>query len=304
MTVVETVLGHPTVERLSRRALRGRLRVLAYHRVPDAAAFRAHLEHLAANYHVVSGEQVLDSVRSGRPLASDAVWITFDDGRRDVVQRGMPELTRLGLSATLFVCPGLVESGRPFWWSVVEAALADGPLEFEGRTWTDRKLVTHLKTVADGERRAFVDGLGSPPVDADDVSVSTDEISAWLDAGLEIGNHTWDHPCLDQCPADVQTAQIVDAHEALTALLGRHPLLFAYPNGDFTPVATAALRDAGYEIALNFDHRVARAGEDPLMMSRLRIDSDIGLDRARSIFGGGHSAVFSARNALRARLGR
>lgn len=299
MSITESVLGHPLVEAASIRLTGRGPRVLAYHRVPDRTAFRRHLEHLADRYEVVSGERVLDALRGGPALAHNAVWITFDDGRRDVVENGLPELTRLGLPATLFVCPGLVESGRPFWWTEVEQALAQGPVEFEGRTWSDRELVVRLKSVNDHVRRDFVAGLAAAPVDPVDVSVSPAEMTTWLDAGLEIGNHTWDHPCLHQCAPEAQVAQIRDAHDALAERLGRHPRIFAYPNGDSTSVARTALQDAGYEIALRFDHRVARPGEDPLMMSRLRVDSDVPLDRARSIFGGAHSAVFGARAAVR-----
>ncbi len=54
--------------------------------------------------------------RSGRRRAKRArVAITFDDGYRGALRHGIEELTRRGLPATVFVCPGLLD-GHAFWW--------------------------------------------------------------------------------------------------------------------------------------------------------------------------------------------
>lgn len=302
MSRVDAVLGAPVVEQVWRRALPRRLRVLAYHGVPDPAAFRRHLDHLASGYRVVSGAQVADALATGDRLPDRAVWITFDDGRPDVVEHGLPELRRRDMPATLFVCGGLIDGPSPFWWSTVEAALAAGPVEFDGRTWTDRRLVTHLKTVDDGRRRRFLADL--PPSSAVDTSVGRDHLREWLDAGLEVGNHTWDHPCLDTCEPAEQRRQILEAHTFLTDLLELPPTLFAYPNGDVTDAAKSALREAGYAVALAFDHRLADLSADRYQMSRFRIDSDAPDDRLRAILGGAHSAFFHARAGVRRVAGR
>ena len=239
---------------------------------------------------------------AGGTLPDRSVWITFDDGRPDVVEHGLPELCRRGMPATLFVCGGLVDGPSPFWWSTVEAALADGPVEFGGRTWTDRRLVTHLKTIEDGRRREFLELLA--PTGAIDTSVGRAHLEQWLDAGLEVGNHTWDHPCLDRCDTSEQRHQILKTHTYLTGLLGAPPTLFAYPNGDVTGAAKSALREAGYALALAFDHRLADLSADRYEMSRLRIDSDAPDDRFRAILSGAHSAFFHARAGLRRVVGR
>lgn len=302
MSRTDSFLGAPAVERVWTRALPRRLRVLAYHGVPDPSAFGRHLAHLTSSYHVVSGAQVAAALDAGAGLPDRAVWITFDDGRPDVVENGLPELGRFGMPATLFVCGGLVDGPSPFWWSIVEGALVDGPLEFDGRTWTDRRLVTHLKTVEDRRRRDFVEGLA--PSGAIDTSVGRAHLATWIDAGLEVGNHTWDHPCLDRCDPLEQRRQIVESHDRLAGVLGHAPTLFAYPNGDVTAAAKAALREAGYQLALAFDHRLADLAGDRFEMSRFRVDSNAPIDRFRAILGGAHSAFFHARSGVRRVVGR
>jgi peptidoglycan/xylan/chitin deacetylase (PgdA/CDA1 family) len=302
----DRLLGAPPIGAAFAAATARRLRILAYHGVPDPATFRAHLDHLRSRYRPVSGAQVAAAFSGGPALPPRAVWVTFDDGRADVVDDGLPELRRAGVPATLFVCPGLIEERRPFWWDIVTGSLdAAGAYEYEGRTWTDRGLVTRLKQVPDPERRRVLADLESRTPDAGDRDrvLTRGQLDEWLAAGHEIGNHTWDHPCLDQCEPEEQAAQVARAHEALTAMTGTAPTLFAYPNGDWADAAERELRRLGYGIGLLFDHRLAAPSQQPLRLSRLRIDSDAPPRRTTAIVSGAHSTLFQARRAVSERRG-
>jgi peptidoglycan/xylan/chitin deacetylase (PgdA/CDA1 family) len=122
-----------------------------------------------------------------------------------------------------------------------------------------------------------------------------DELGLLQDAGVEIGNHTWTHPCLDRCSDDVLRAEIRKAHLALTDVLGRPPRAFAYPNGNWDLRAERELERLGYGAAFLFDHRLARLPADPLRLSRLRVSSDTSLDRLATIISGLHPALHRAR---------
>jgi hypothetical protein len=56
--VATRALGNPGVERIFARLTARRLRVLAYHRIADPAAFARQLDHLAERYALVSGSTV------------------------------------------------------------------------------------------------------------------------------------------------------------------------------------------------------------------------------------------------------
>lgn len=300
---VVRVLGSPPVASVARRLGARRLRVLAYHDVTDARAFRAQLEQLCEWFTPVSGAAVADALAGGRPLPERAVWVTFDDGRPGVVRVAKPELDRLGVPATLFVCPGAVEDGSPYWFDVVAAAASlPGGLEVGSRRWTDATLVTHLKSVPDEERREVarraIAALERAGVRAPR-QLTVDELHDWVASDRELGNHTWDHPCLDRCTPDEQRRQLLDAHGWLTGLLGRPPTLFAYPNGDWTPDAEAVLAGAGYAVAALFDHHVVGRRPAPLRLSRLRVDASVPPVRFRAIVTGAHSAVFGAASRVR-----
>jgi peptidoglycan/xylan/chitin deacetylase (PgdA/CDA1 family) len=289
------VLGSSAVSTVARSVTRHQLRVLAYHGVNDPVAFERQITHLTESYQPVSASRVIAAASGHAPLPDRAVWVTFDDGRPDVIEHAMPILSRHRVPAALFVVAGLVDSTEPFWWEVVEQAVATGAA-------TDRSTLARLKRTPDADRRAEVAKLRQK-VETLDVQVRTrqltsDDLRAWLTAGNDVGSHSWDHPCLDQCSPDAQAGQIRRAHEFLTELVGDPPGLFAYPNGNFAGPVDVELRRLDYRVGLLFDHRLADVGRDPLQMSRLRVDSQADLPRFRAIVSGGHSALYRSQQRV------
>src|SRR5262245_24940 len=57
-------------------------------------------------YEVVDLGRVARCLSAGEPLPSKWVALTFDDGYRSVITVALPELRRLGFSATVFVTTG------------------------------------------------------------------------------------------------------------------------------------------------------------------------------------------------------
>jgi peptidoglycan/xylan/chitin deacetylase (PgdA/CDA1 family) len=299
------ILGHPWMERTSARVTARHLRIVAYHGIPDPAVFARQLDHIRTRYAPVSGAAVARAVELGGGLPSRAVWVTFDDGRPDAVDVALPLLVRRQIPATLFVCPGVVGTTEPFWWDVVESAVRLGvEPELDGRRWSDPKtLVRRLKTLSDRKRRAFVAELRCA-LDAHrgcaSVQLSVDQLREWVSHDYEVGNHSWDHPCLDRCTPSEQEWQVMRAHEGLRDLLGRRPDLFAYPNGNWASETDRVVRRLGYRVALLCDHRLVGDRPDRFRLSRLRVDSDASLPRTRAILSGAHPAAFHAAGRITA----
>ena len=85
--------------------------------------------------------------------------------------------------------------------------------------------------------------------------------------GVEIGNHTKTHPNLTKLePAQIDT-EVARAGERY----------FAYPGGNHSPQATAAVRRAGYEAAFTIRPVLVRQGRDPYLLPRAVITPDMGL---------------------------
>lgn len=272
----DRLAGHPVLSRLATLALRAPLRVLGYHDVMDVEGFRTQMEHIVERYSPVTSSEVIGWLE-GRPLPSDAVWVTFDDGDPSIVEHGLPVLEDLGIAATMFICPGVVGTDRAFWWQVADAVAPHevGPLKLvpdETRTRRIEEL-----------RDRHIEETGSEFVRP---QLTHEHIARWVDAGCDIGNHTWDHPLLDQCDPVEQERQITLAHEWLVDNVGGEQRLFAYPNGNRTDHARAVVERLGYSMALLFDHSLATVPRFEL--SRLRTNADSELLRFRSIVAGVH----------------
>lgn len=284
---------------LAAMARPARVRVLAYHDVADAARFEGHLRHLSSHWSPVSGGDVAAAWQGG-PLPKRAVWVTFDDAYPSVIERALPLLCHYEVPATLFVCPGYVDTTTPHWWDILAQGAAAGCVrDGLGRPESSMSVLARAKSLPDNERRGLVEQVAA------DLTASTGmaprqphptsaDLQAWTAAGHELGNHTWDHPCLDRCDAETQREQIGRAHEWLLERFPAATRSFAYPNGNVTVTAKATLRELGYHLAAAFDHRIASLHGDPLCLSRLRVEGKAEAERFRSIVSGAHSAAYHA----------
>jgi peptidoglycan/xylan/chitin deacetylase (PgdA/CDA1 family) len=296
------VLGSRVVSDVAIRATSQRLRIVAYHGIPDPGAFERHLIEYAERFNSVSGEQVAASLTSGTRLPDRAVWLTFDDGHPEVEVVGRPLLEHYGFIATMYVCPGVIDTSEPFWWEAVREAERLGLVRGTS-VGSTLPLEGKLKYVPDMDRRRFVSELaeqiqqrlGRPQ---ERTQLSTEQIRAWAGAGQEVGNHSWDHPLLDRCTEVDQRRQIRDAHDWLREVVAPVSWSFAYPNGNWAPAAEDELRKAGYATALGFDHRLARQDRHPLRLSRLRLGADVPTDRARMVTSGCHAFLLAGKSRI------
>ena len=61
-----------------------------------------------------------------------------------------------------------------------------------------------------------------------------------VDAGMEIGNHTWEHPNMTTIPPEDIAGQLSKANDAITAATGRTPSLYRPAGGLSDPVVRQA----------------------------------------------------------------
>jgi peptidoglycan/xylan/chitin deacetylase (PgdA/CDA1 family) len=286
--------------RLARRLTRNKLRILGFHGVEDPLHFRQVVSLIRARYEPVSADDVVAAILREHRLPELAVWMTFDDGLSSTFDAG-DLLKDQGISATAFVCPSTIADPRRLWFQTVAAAEEKG-IRVVGTAGHPR--LSELKSAPDEVRRDYVAGLEEElrGRGLDPRPVGRHRLQEWIAQGHTIGNHTWDHPCLDTCREDEQMLQVSRAHEIL-ADWGLPTRLFAYPNGNHTTVAESVLRELGYTAAVLFDHDLAGDLSNPLTLSRLRIDSGASLKRVDSLLSGAHSAAFQAGRRVLGRVG-
>jgi peptidoglycan/xylan/chitin deacetylase (PgdA/CDA1 family) len=302
----------PPVVAVARRATASRLRIVAYHDVPDPVTLNGHLRHLRQHYTPVDIEQVIAGVLGDQPLPTHAVWVTFDDGHPSTLAAA-ELLADAGFHATVFICPAVVDTAMPYWWQILATAadleLLSRALGLEDEPVDPVRVRLQLKALPDVDRRVAIDKMRLAieeqigcPLAVPQATLA--DLRMWVAAGHSIGNHSWDHPLLDRCDPREQRRQVNAAHEWLRERFPEQPLIFAYPNGNPSPVVAATLAELGYLLAALFDHRLARvtnvpatpfrATQTPAQLSRLRVDSYAPMPRLRSIVSGAHPVLFRA----------
>ena len=92
------------------------MRIIMFHGVchEAAAEFTSQIEYLTRRFSIISLDALLQKLASGDDSSSEIV-LTFDDGLRNNCTVVYPILKRLGVKATFYVCPGLIETGQWLW---------------------------------------------------------------------------------------------------------------------------------------------------------------------------------------------
>lgn len=257
---------------------------------------------LAAGFHVVPLGEALEAMYAARPLPPRAVALTFDDGYRDNLALAGPLLERLGLPATFFLVPSLLDGGRA-WWEALAWAFrrtSRPELEWEGERWslrTPRERSTALAAVSERLKRRrrlareptvddLIDRLAPRGRYVDGLFLDWDGARRLARRpGAEIGSHSRDHAILSEESPESQAGDLAEARRRLEHELDVPAAGLAYPNGtsaDYDRYTVRAARAAGHAWAITARTGVNGPDTPPYEIRRAMInhhDGAIGLVR-------------------------
>lgn len=261
--------------------------ILNYHRIgtPESGPFlqeaysaTAHefdrqLAFLSKHADVIKGSDLPRVLASGR---GRHVLLTFDDGYLDNYTLAYPILKQHGLTATFFICTGLLDNRQVAWWDEIAWIVRNSTRrELRGTPWFSEtiSLETDFETAfnAINERyrslpgdqtTGFLDALGEaagtgrvPKSLANDLWMSWDHVREMRASGMTIGAHTINHPILSRLSAQDQLAEVKGSRDRIAQEIGETPRLFAYPVGKpytFNEHTHAALKQANFSYAFSF----------------------------------------------------
>lgn len=250
-----------------------------YHGTPrrDAAHLERQLRALGMLFDIVPLEELARPRPNGRRIA-----LTFDDGLKSNVEVAYPILCKLGLPATFYVCPGLIESGGWLWnhearqrlLSLPAPALAElaatvgGPAEVE-------PLVEWMKGLKLPARRQVEEEIRAATPEFQPTKEQRDEfeIAGWDDLKqldprvVTIGSHTLSHPILTSLAPDEVDLELRESRAVLEQRLQRDVKYFCYPNGDLDDDALRAARRY-YDSAVTVEPGSLDNDVDPHLMPR------------------------------------
>ena len=195
-------------------------------------AFSEHLAWLREHCVCVPFSQVL-SARDDEERNTPIVSVTFDDGYADNHEFALPLLARNRISATFFLTAGLLERDR----STLE--------RFRSLRNVDLDMIQPLTWAQVGEI---------------------------VQAGMEIGAHTYGHPNLAGLNDPELVHEVADSKRIIEDRIGGEIRTMAYPFGrpkvHVTTRVIEAVQDAGYDLAATTATRGLKRSEDPLSIPR------------------------------------
>jgi glycosyltransferase involved in cell wall biosynthesis/peptidoglycan/xylan/chitin deacetylase (PgdA/CDA1 family) len=278
-----------------------RLAILAYHAITDPEPFARQLDYLGQEAHPVSLEEALAALEGRASLPKHAVLITFDDADRSLLENGLGSLRERGLPGAAFVIAGHLNGHQPFWWVEADELVQAGGRVADLGNLSAPEVVRRLKRLSEDRRRAAMDELrlSSRQMVRTQAQLHAGDLRTLTAAGVAIGNHTVNHPCLPRCTGDQVRGEIVRAHEILAQAAGSPPEVFAYPNGDWDPRAEPVLEGLGYRAGFLFDHAIMKpSASRPFRVSRLRVDSTTSTSRLALLLSGLHPAIHRVRTRM------
>ena len=234
--------------------------IFLYHGSPPAVAaeLERQLRYLQRLFTIVPLAALVAAQGVRRPSGQRRrAALIFDDGLRSNVLVAHPMLRTLGIPATFFVCPGLIEERRWIWThearrrlqfadARLRAELArelDSPAGVEPFVQWMKGLDLQARTRAELRLReatpAFV------PTDADREAFDLadwHELRALDRSIMTIGSHSMTHAILPRLSAAEIEAELRDSRQILEAKLGLPVEFFSYPDDEADGRTNIAVR--------------------------------------------------------------
>lgn len=260
--------------------------IVMYHRVIDDAAldpfhlgmcvtlprFEEQIRYLRSSFNVLTVRDAIRRLDDGQPLPDRVLSVTFDDGYLDTLTCALPVLQRHGVSFTVYVPTGEIESGQRLWWDRVidavaatprtsldlgalgpQAAASVLPLDGPRRAESVERLLTLLwdlpaQTRLDAVQR--IERQLQPAASPGSRRLTPAQVLQLHRSGVEIGAHSVNHPNLRIASSDEVRREMTASRSYLEQLLQQPVDGFAYPGGRTSTQTVAIAREAGFRYAL------------------------------------------------------
>ncbi len=259
--------------------------------------FERHVAYLASNYEVLPLPEIVSRLRVNRPLPSNVVALTFDDGYADNLAAART-LNKYGASGTFYMTACCIEGTEPFWPSEIRylvGAIPDGVLtlrvpgkqiEMPFSTPGERNAalvhITHLLKAhpipVREQLRAQLRSLANH-VKMPSIMLTWEQVNTMAELGMTIGAHTMTHANLPSAGLVDATAEITGSKQLIEERTGRPVTMFSYPNGGaesyFTPELEKVVAQAGFQAATTSRNGFAAPGCDLYAIKRVQVQERV-----------------------------
>lgn len=264
--------------------------------------FERQIAFFGARYRFVSVPQIFEAAQKGSQEKLCA--ITFDDGLRDQWEYALPLMKKHGVAATFFIITATLEGIMPSAHKIHLISSRISMLElvekfnlFVSHAFpevvasydipSDRYLNRKRRhdDIAAANFKEMLNNIAPREVSAaflsalfEELSMSekeecaklfmdASEIRALQDQGFFVETHTHHHYSLEREATEVLHKDFHAAATALKNILGKSPMVMAYPYGR-SPTDHAILGACGITLGVTAENRALHAGDHPLLIPR------------------------------------
>jgi peptidoglycan/xylan/chitin deacetylase (PgdA/CDA1 family) len=215
------------------------------YRVKRIQELRSDLEELRKIGPFISLNDLLD-YRCGRIPRPSGIFISFDDGYREMASEIAPLLLKMGIPATFFIVSSIIDNNYPFHEDIA------GAIRFQLQN-VSQVNIDRAKQICLENKKSLseVFSLRTPnwPLLNELSDTLSLDIPKWLseekpyltqedvrglaNSGFGIGAHSVDHPLFSEIDAESRITQIRSSVNVLSSILGKPCSAFAFPYGEF-----------------------------------------------------------------------
>jgi len=242
-TFASSLFALGRVHRARRRILARNVVTSIYFHNPNKRLFEKCVRWLKSNgYRFLSVLEVIEIVQGRMSPPPGAVWLTFDDGFRRLLDAVVPIARKHHVPITIFIPSGIIEGDGLFpWLAPTRSRLAAGP----GHTFPREAMtVTELREIA-----------------------QYPEIS--------IGSHTVTHAITTGLSSGELRSELAVSKQQLESWIGQPVVSFAYPIGQVDGHEIPLLKESGYLIAVTTEASLLCADVDPFLVPRFHVGDEI-----------------------------
>jgi len=265
----------------------GEQTVYPYQHAYSTEVFEAEIRYLLRHFTIVPLDRIVERIEgNSADDGNNELALTFDDGLRNTARTAYPILRQLGVSATFFICPALLDSGEWQWTYECPARLArlshDSRAELLRRvgmpasTTSADAVMRWMSGLEDSRRRSVMSQVrdATKAFEASSVERFNFDLMTWDDVDLldrslvTIGSHTMTHPILSRTDPGVMRREIIDSKLMLEGRLARQVNYFCYPDGAYSSEVVDLVRQT-YRAAVTTQPDFVLPGQDRWLLPRI-----------------------------------
>lgn len=235
--------------------------ILLFHAIPFESA-ETTFNYLSKFYNIISLNDFFNLHREKKRPPQKSIVITFDDGHKSNYDL-LPLLEKYNIPVTIFLCSGIINTSRHFWFSLQHPNYS----------------TSQLKKLPNRDRLNILKEIGFDPEKSYTYpqALSKDQIRE-MSPYVNFQSHTVFHPCLPHCDDDEAQQEISMSKRMLEEEYSFIINAIAYPNNDYTERDIKHCIDAGYEFGLTVDYGFNTHNTDAFRLKRISVNDTGNID--------------------------